>query len=65
MLLSAPGNATSVFDFVLQTYLNKNYSPVRVDAMLFAPPNVGDKTFAEAYGAVVNGRRCVKPSHQC
>lgn len=43
--------------FCLQAYLDKAKSSVHVDAMLFAPPNVGDKAFAEAYGAAVNGRR--------
>jgi hypothetical protein len=41
----------------VQAYLQKANSVVRVDAMLFAPPNVGDQVFAEAYGTLVNGRR--------
>lgn len=47
---------------VLQAHLQRQNSSVRVDAMLFAPPNVGDKAFADAYGAVVNGRRCAPQS---
>jgi hypothetical protein len=45
----------------LQAYLDKAKSSVDVDAMLFAPPNVGDMAFAEAYGAAVNARRYAGP----
>lgn len=44
-------------DVFLQARLQKAKSSVRVDAMLFAPPNVGDQTFAEAFGLMVNARR--------
>jgi hypothetical protein len=32
-------------------------APLKVDALLFAPPNMGDATFAAAFGKMVNLRR--------
>jgi hypothetical protein len=48
---------TLCFVVHVQAHLQRAKSVVRVDGMLFAPPNVGDQVFAEAYGAMVNGRR--------
>lgn len=44
----------------LQDYvseLTNRRNRIKVDALLFAPPNVGDATFAAAFGTAINARR--------
>lgn len=41
----------------LQSYLDDSGIKAKVDALLYAPPNAGDSTFAAAFGAKVNARR--------
>lgn len=50
------GVATLV-SYAVQSYVKYHKLSTKVDAMLFAPPNVGDPLFAALYGRVVNARR--------
>eukprot|EP00775_Hariotina_reticulata_P007421 gene7421-7630_t len=60
---SLGAGVATIVAYMAQAYLDQKLSvrvaKVKVDAYLFAPPNVGDAVFVAAYNRMVNARRIV------